>query len=39
VIGVISTAPMPAELARDLCARGLARLLGIYGSSETAGIR
>ena len=38
VTGVTSTAPMPGELARDLRARGLARLVEIYGASETAGI-
>lgn len=38
VIGVTSTAPMPAALATKLSALGLTRLIEIYGSSETAGI-
>jgi len=38
VTGVTSTAPMPTGLARDLCTRGLHRLVEIYGSSETGGI-
>jgi 4-coumarate--CoA ligase (photoactive yellow protein activation family) len=38
VVGVTSTAPMPEDLARDLRARGLRRLVEIYGASETAGI-
>ena len=38
ITGVTSSAPMPAALARDLRARGLARLVEIYGSSETAGL-
>jgi len=38
VIGVSSTAPMPADLAAKIAALGLARLIEIYGSSETAGI-
>jgi 4-coumarate--CoA ligase (photoactive yellow protein activation family) len=38
VVGVTSTAPMPAALAAKLSALGLARLIEIYGSSETAGI-
>jgi len=38
VVGLSSTAPMPAELARKLIALGLSRLIEIYGSSETAGI-
>ena len=38
VLGVTSTAPMPAELRRKLTDLGLADCLEIYGSSETAGI-
>jgi 4-coumarate--CoA ligase (photoactive yellow protein activation family) len=38
LVGVTSTAPMPPALAHDLRAHGLARLVEIYGSSETAGI-
>ncbi len=38
VSGASSTAPMPADLARELRDKGLARLVEIYGSSETAGI-
>jgi len=38
VVGVTSTAPMPAGLATKLASLGLARLIEIYGSSETAGI-
>jgi 4-coumarate--CoA ligase (photoactive yellow protein activation family) len=38
VTGTTSTAPCPAWLPEALAARGLAGLLEIYGSSETAGI-
>lgn len=38
VVGTSSTAPCPDALADALVAQGLARLLQIYGSSETAGI-
>jgi 4-coumarate--CoA ligase (photoactive yellow protein activation family) len=38
VVGVTSTAPMPAMLAERLATLGLARLIEIYGSSETTGI-
>jgi long-chain acyl-CoA synthetase len=40
VTGVSSTAPCPAELAAELtrAGGGLARLVQIYGSSETAGV-
>jgi long-chain acyl-CoA synthetase len=38
VTGVTSTAPCPDALALDLAAAGLARLLQVYGSSETAGV-
>lgn len=36
--GVTSAAAMPAQLWHQLRAQGLARLVEIYGSSETAGI-
>lgn len=38
VIGITSTAPCPAEVARDLEALGLDTLVELYGSSETAGV-
>lgn len=38
VTGVSSSAPMSAELAGQLDQQGLARLVEIYGSSETGGI-
>ncbi len=38
VVGVTSTGPCPPELHARLRARGLARLVHVYGSSETAGI-
>lgn len=38
VVGVSSAGPLQEALARDLLASGLARLLDIYGSSETGGI-
>ena len=38
VVGVTSSAPCPAETAVGLRQAGLARLLQIYGASETGGI-
>lgn len=38
IIGVTSTAPCPPATATALRDRGLARLVQVYGSSETAGI-
>ena len=38
VIGVTSTAPCPAALIGSLSGRGLAGMVEVYGSSETAGI-
>lgn len=38
VTGVTSTAPCPPELAAELIAHGLERLVQVYGSSETSGI-
>lgn len=38
VIGVTSTAPCPAEVIARLRANCLARMVEVYGSSETAGI-
>jgi 4-coumarate--CoA ligase len=38
VTGVTSTAPCSQALADSLVQRGLARLLQVYGSSETAGV-
>lgn len=38
VTGVTSTAPCPPEVAREVHRRGLARLVEVYGSSETAGV-
>ncbi len=38
VQGVTSTAPCPPELAGDLKAAGLERLVEIYGATETGGI-
>jgi len=38
IAGVTSTAPCPADVARGVVARGIAPLVEIYGSSETAGI-
>jgi 4-coumarate--CoA ligase (photoactive yellow protein activation family) len=38
VSGVTSTAPCPVDLADAVRTAGIARLLEIYGSSETAGI-
>lgn len=38
VAGLTSTAPMPAELAGEIVAAGIAPVCEIYGSSEHAGI-
>ncbi|OYW26965.1 MAG: 4-coumarate--CoA ligase, partial [Methyloversatilis sp. 12-65-5] len=38
VVGITSTAPCPDAVADALIAKGLARLIQIYGSSETAGV-
>ena len=38
VVGVSSTAPCPDEVALAVRDQGLARLIQVYGSSETAGI-
>lgn len=38
VVGVTSTAPCPGPLVAALSQRGLARMVEVYGSSETAGI-
>jgi 4-coumarate--CoA ligase (photoactive yellow protein activation family) len=38
VTGLTSTAPCPDELAQGLVDGGLARLVQIYGSTETAGV-
>jgi hypothetical protein len=38
VMGMTSTAPMSVELADRLAEMGLARLIEIYGSSETSGV-
>lgn len=38
VWGTSSTAPLPAELHRDLTAGGVEQLWEIYGSTETAGV-
>ena len=38
VVGVTSTAPCPPEVAHAALATGLARLVQVYGSSETAGV-
>ncbi|MCW2319060.1 4-coumarate--CoA ligase [Rhodoblastus acidophilus] len=38
LIGVSSTAPMPEDLRGELAQAGLARLVEIYGASETAGV-
>ncbi len=37
-LGLVSTAPCPPETAAAVGATGLARLIEIYGSTETAGI-
>ncbi|MEM7701915.1 MAG: 4-coumarate--CoA ligase [Pseudomonadota bacterium] len=38
LLGVTSTGPMPTDLGTALRAKGLARLIEIYGSSETGAI-
>jgi 4-coumarate--CoA ligase len=38
VTGVTSSAPCPDEVARAVQAAGMARLVQVYGSSETAGV-
>ena len=38
VVGVTSTAPCPDDVAQAMADAGLARLVQVYGSSETAGI-
>ncbi|UVW26963.1 AMP-binding protein [Massilia sp. H6] len=38
VVGVSSTAPCPADVANAVAAAGVARLVQVYGSSETAGV-
>jgi 4-coumarate--CoA ligase (photoactive yellow protein activation family) len=38
VVGLVSTAPMPAALSDTLTDLGLAGLVELYGSTETAGI-
>ncbi len=38
ISGLTSTAPMPADLSKELRAGGLARLIEIYGSTETNGV-
>ena len=38
LIGVTSTAPMPPQLAHRLRGQRLARLVEVYGSSETGGV-
>ena len=38
VVGVSSTAPCPDEVAHAVAGAGLARLVQVYGSSETAGV-
>jgi long-chain acyl-CoA synthetase len=38
IVGVTSTAPCPLDVARAALGTGLARLVQVYGSSETAGI-
>jgi long-chain acyl-CoA synthetase len=38
VVGVTSTAPCPPDVARAALGTGLARLVQVYGSSETAGV-
>lgn len=38
VVGVTSTAPCPPAVARAALGTGLARLVQVYGSSETAGV-
>lgn len=38
VVGVTSTAPCPDDVAQRAVAAGLAQLVQVYGSSETAGV-
>jgi 4-coumarate--CoA ligase (photoactive yellow protein activation family) len=38
IAGITSAAPMPADLWRQLRSQGLANLLEVYGSTETAGL-
>lgn len=38
IMGVTSTAPCPIEVARAVVDAGVARLVQVYGSSETAGV-
>lgn len=38
VVGVTSTAPCPDDVARQVVVDGLARLVQVYGASETGGI-
>jgi long-chain acyl-CoA synthetase len=38
ITGITSTAPCPDDVCEPLLAAGLARLLHIYGSSETSGV-
>ena len=38
IVGISSTEPLSAQLAQQLNAQGLERLIEIYGSSETGGI-
>ena len=38
VVGVTSTAPCPPDVAHAALGAGLARLVQVYGSSETAGV-
>lgn len=38
IAGVTSTAPCPDDVARGVLDAGLARLVQVYGSSETAGV-
>jgi len=38
IVGVTSTAPCPPDVARAALGAGLARLVQVYGSSETAGV-
>ena len=38
VVGVTSTAPCPDNTAREVLTGGFARLVQVYGSSETAGV-
>ena len=38
VVGVTSTAPCPDDVAAQVASSGIARLVQVYGASETAGI-